>query len=251
MQKLTAIIPTGNEEHNIEAVLESVSFADEVIVVDSYSTDRTVELASKHTNCILMREFDYPSSQKNWAIPQASNEWILLVDADERITPELKAEIQGILASDPKEDGFWIYRQNHFMGQEVNYSGWQNDKVVRLFRKSTCRYEDKRVHEEIEVKDRKIGELKHKMLHYTYVSLDHYISKLNQYAKWQAVDYQNKVHKVNFSHLMLKPTFRFFKHFFIQKGYRDGVVGFIISYLQSYAVASRYIRLWLLQQEGK
>ena len=117
VKKLTAIITTGNEEHNIRGVLESVSFADEIMVVDSYSKDRTVEIAKEYTNFIIQREFDSYSSQKHCAIPQASHEWILLVDADERITPKLKKEILEVLKSQDINhySGFWIQRMNHFM----------------------------------------------------------------------------------------------------------------------------------------
>jgi glycosyltransferase involved in cell wall biosynthesis len=162
MSKLTAIIPTGNEEHNIREVLESVTFADEIMVVDSFSTDNTVAIAKEYTNFILQRDYKYSASQKNWAIPQATHDWILLVDADERVTPELQKEIKHILKNPPQHiTGYWIYRMNHFMGERVKYSGWQNDKVIRLFRKDHCKYEDKMVHAEI-VTDGEVGFLKNK-----------------------------------------------------------------------------------------
>src|SRR5690606_36060853 len=122
LQKLTVIIPTGNEEHNIREVLESVKFADEIMVVDSFSTDKTLEIAKEYTDFIVQREYQYSASQKNWAIPQATHECILLVDADERVTPELQKEIQDILNNPPQDDtaGYWIYRMNHFMGKRVD-----------------------------------------------------------------------------------------------------------------------------------
>ena len=245
LQKLTAIVPVFNEEHNIEGVLRSLDFVDEIIVVDSYSTDRTVEKARPFATRILQREFDYPASQKNWAIPQAKHKWILLLDADERVTPELKAEVQQTLINPPEDiDGYWIYRKNHFMGKAVRYSGWQNDKVVRLFRRDRCLYEDKMVHEEIKTGG-KLGFLKERLYHNTYVSIDHYIKKLNRYADWQAIDYDKKTGKLTAFHLFVKPIWRFFKHYVIQQGFRDGFVGFTISYLQSYALVMRYIKLWL------
>lgn len=248
MEKLTAIIPTGNEAHNIDEVLQSVSFADEIIVVDSYSTDKTIELAQKYNPRILQREFDYSASQKNWTIPQATHEWILLVDADERVTTELEEEIKQILKNPPKDIvGFWIYRNNHFMGKRVHYSGWRNDKVIRLFKKSCCRYEDKHVHEEI-IADGKIGKLKNKLYHNTYISLDKYIEKKNRYATWQAIDYDKKTGAITPYHLVIKPFYGFFKHYFLQSGFRDGMVGFTISYIQSYAILMRYVKLWLLRK---
>ena len=129
--------------------MQSVAWCDEILVVDSFSTDNTVELAKKYTDRIIQSEYINSASQKNRAIPQATHEWILLVDADERVTPELKTEIQKILSSETiPYDAFWIYRRNYFMGKEIKYSGWQRDKVVRLFKRDTCRYEEKHVHAE-------------------------------------------------------------------------------------------------------
>lgn len=251
MEKITAIIPVFNEEHNIEEALKSVAFADEILIVDSFSTDRTVSIAKKFTDKILQRKFDYPASQKNWAIPQASHEWILLLDADERVTPQLKEKIQTILQNPPQDiAGYWIYRKNHFMGKHVRYSGWQNDKVVRLFRKSMCKYEDKMVHEEIQT-DGKLGFISERLYHNTYVSLDNYIAKLNRYAYWQARDYDKRTNLLTPYHFFIKPLWRFFKHFVIQQGFRDGVVGFTISFLQSYALLMRYIKLWLYRRGQK
>jgi glycosyltransferase involved in cell wall biosynthesis len=249
MEKLTAIIPVGNEEHNIEGVLKSVSFADEVMVVDSFSTDNTVELAKKYTNFIIQREYNYSASQKNWAIPQASHEWILIIDADERVTPELQKEIQEILKNPPSENiaGYWIFRENYFMGKKVLFSGWQNDKVIRLFRKSSCRYEDKMVHAEITTNG-KIGYLKKRFYHNKYISFDRHIQKLNRYANWQAIDYDKKTGALTPFHFVIKPCWSFFKHYFIQQGFRDGVVGITIAFLQSYSVFTRYVKIWLLRR---
>lgn len=249
MIKLTAIIPTGNEEHNIRGVLESVSFADEIMVVDSYSTDNTVAIAKEYTSFILQREYQYSASQKNWAIPQANNEWILLVDADERVTPELRDEIISILKNPPADNtvGFWIYRMNHFMGERVKYSGWQNDKVIRLFKKSKCLYEDKMVHSEIKANG-KIKFLKNKFDHNTYTTLGNHIKKLNRYASWQAKDYDEKTGKLTPYHFIIKPFWGFFKHYFLQQGFRDGVVGLTIGFMQSYAIFMRYVKLWLLRR---
>jgi glycosyltransferase involved in cell wall biosynthesis len=248
-QKLTAIIPTGNEEHNIRGVLESVAFADEIMVVDSYSTDKTVEIAREYTNFILQREFDYHSAQKNWAIPQATHEWILLVDADERVTPELREEIEAVLRNPPRDNtaGYWIYRTNHFMGKRVYFSGWQNDKVIRLFRKSKCRYEDKMVHEEI-IANGKVRFLKNRFYHNTYRGIDKHIAKLNVYASRQAIDYDKKTGMLTPFHFVIKPMWGFFKHYILQQGFRDGVVGLTIAYVQSYSIFMRYVKLWLLRR---
>lgn len=248
--KLTAIIPTGNEEHNIKGVLESLSFADEIMVVDSFSTDKTVEIAKQYTSFILQRKYDTPALQKNWAIPQANNEWILLLDADERVSQELKDEVIKIINSNPQEVAFWIYRSNQFMGKSIKYSGWQGDKVIRLFKKTHCKYNNKLVHEEIETQG-KIGFLKNKLQHNTYLGFDQYISKLNKYAWWQAKELDKKVKVITPYHLIVKPIFRFFKHYIIGRGFLDGVPGFTIAILEAYAVGSRYVKLWLLRRNLK
>lgn len=248
--KLTAIIPTGNEIHNIEAVLASVDFADEVMVVDSLSTDGTYDKALEIADTVLRREYQYSASQKNWAIPQAKHEWILLVDADERVTPELRKEILEILNNPPKDDtvAYWIGRNNHFMGEPVKHSGWKNDKVIRLFKRDSCRYQDKNVHAEI-IADGKIGHLKNKFYHDTYISLDKYLVKMNRYAWWQAKDYDKKTGRLTGYHFIIKPFWGFFKHYIIQGGFRDGIVGLTIGYIQGYTVFMRYAKLWLLRKK--
>ncbi len=248
MNKLTAIIPTGNEIHNIENVIASVSFADEILVVDSFSTDGTYEKAIELGVSVIRRDFQYPASQKNWAIPQAKYEWILLVDADERVTPELKNEILEILKT-PKKGvvAYWIGRLNHFMGETVNYSGWRNDSVIRLFKRDYCKYEDKHVHEEI-IAQGPVGKLKNKFYHNTYTTFDKYIEKMNRYATWQAKDYDKKTGKLTPYHFIIKPFWGFFKHYIIQGGFRDGVVGLTIGYIQGYVVFMRYVKLWLLRK---
>ncbi len=251
MQKLTAIIPTGNEENNIREVLESVNFADEIIVVDSMSTDLTTTIAKEFTDRIISRPYQYSASQKNWAIPQATHEWILLLDADERVTPELKTEILDVLDSiDINTVAYWIYRKNHFMGKHVKYSGWQNDKVIRLFKRDLCRYEDKMVHAEI-VADGKVSFLKNRLHHNTYRSIDSHIKKLNRYAAWQAIDYDKFTGRLHGFHFFIKPVWSFFKHYILQLGFRDGVVGFVISSLHAYAVLMRYTKLWLYRRGMK
>ncbi len=250
MEKLTVIIPTFNESHNIEDVLKSVDFADEIMVVDSYSTDNTVELAKKHTDFIIQREYEYSASQKNWAIPQAAHDWILLVDADERVTPELKSEIIEILKNPSinKKDGYWIPRTSQFMGKDVRFGGW-NDKVIRLFKKE-CRYEDKQVHAEI-IDNGNVGVLKSKLYHNTYITMDKHIEKLNRYATLQANDYNDKTGTLTPFHFIVKPCFRFFKHYIIQGGFRDGAVGLVIAYNHSYSVFMRYVKIWLLRKNLK
>jgi len=239
MIKLTAIIPTKNEQHNIVEAIRSVNFTDEIIVVDSFSIDETIKLAKPLADKILQREYQNSASQKNWAIPQAKNKWILLLDADERVTTELKEEVIKTINSNTKYSGFWIKRQNYFMNKKIRFSGWQGDKVIRLFKRDECKYEEKYVHAEI-VSLGKIGILKNKLTHNTFVSKKAYLNKIERYAKWQAKDYDKKVKNITLFHTIIKPSVRFFKHYFLQLGILDGYVGFIISSYQAKAVSLRY-----------
>lgn len=184
MEKITAVIPTFNEEVHIKEAVESVLWCDEIIVVDSFSTDKTVEIVKSYPQVrLLQRQYEHSASQKNWTIPQASHPWIFLLDADERPTPELVEEIKGILKQGTTNSGFWIYRRNHFMGKRIDYSGWQSDKVIRLFKRDECTYENKHVHAEIIAKG-PISILKHKLIHYTYKDLASYLKKADRYTTW-------------------------------------------------------------------
>ena len=243
MHKITAIIPTFNEAHNIDAVLRSVSWCDEILVVDSFSTDTTVEQALTLATRVIQSEYVNSASQKNRAIPQAEHEWILLVDADERVTPELQQEIQHLLQRDSIPcDAYWIFRKNYFMGKEVRFSGWRGDKVIRFFKRDTCRYEEKSVHAEV-VTSGKVGTLKHKFIHNTYKDMMHYMVKWDRYTTWSAQDAYQKGVKPGMFHYVIKPAFRFFKHYIIQLGILDGKVGFIISSLNAGSVFMRYVKL--------
>ncbi len=239
---LTIIITCYNEAHNMRDLLESIKWAEEIMIVDSFSTDETLEIAREYTDFILQREYTTPANQKNWAIPQASHEWILLLDADERVTPRLREEILQIIENQPKEVAFWIGRENYFMEKRVRYSGWQNDAVIRLFRRNDCRYDNKAVHEEIETEG-KIGRLQSKLIHNTYKDMAHFLEKMRRYARLSALDYSEKTPRVTLYHLWVKPAFRFFKHYILKLGFLDGKVGFIISVIMAWGVFLRYLNI--------
>lgn len=248
MQKLTAIIPTKNESHNIVDALKSVAFADEIIIIDSFSADDTVEKAKQFNSNvnILQREFDNFSSQKNYAIDKAKNNWILVLDADERINDTLKNEITSTLSS-PKHDAYWIYRKNHFMGKVISYCGLQNDKVIRLFNKHVCKYQGK-VHEEISCSSNNYGFLKNKLEHYSFISWESFIEKQKHYSILQAQELKKQGKKATIFHLTVKPFIRFIKHYFVQLGFLDGYRGLALSYIFSKNVYNRYAMLKKLNQ---
>lgn len=243
--KITAIIPTLNEEINIEQAIKSVDFADEIIVIDSYSSDNTVSLAKKHNVNLIMREFDDYSSQKNYAIEKAKHNWIYVLDADERVTPKLKKEITEAVKTPNDLVGFNVFRTFYFAGKKLKYSGYQHDKVIRLFRKDKCQYNGKKVHERIKA-DGEVGFLNNKLEHYTYRNYNHFIEKLNRYAGIKAQILYEKGASVNAFHLLIKPPVRFIIHYFIKGGIFDGFPGFMVSIIMAYGVLTRYIKLWLL-----
>ncbi len=249
MTKITAIIPTLNEEIHIEAAIKSVSFADEIIVIDSYSTDNTVSLAEKHKVKIIKRKFDDFSSQKNYAIVQAKHPWIYILDADERVTPAVEKEILEAVKNPKDKVGFYVRRSFYFAGKKIKYSGWQRDKVIRLFLKENCKYSGV-VHETIKTSG-ELGFFKNKIDHFGYKNYNHFISKIHQYGELKAKELHTKGKTVNAFHVLIKPPFRVFTHFVLRKGFLDGYAGLMLSITQGYAVLTRYIKLWLLNRNVK
>lgn len=243
MQKLSIILTTLNESHNMVGVLESVKWADEIIVVDSFSTDDTCEIAKTYTDRVYQRKFISYADQKNWSIEQATHEWVYIIDADERMPVSLREEIREIMKNEILFDVFDQGRENYFMGKKVRFSGWQGDTIVRLCRRDKCRYNNLSVHEDIITEGLRLGHLKAKLIHYTFKNMDHFLDKTNKYAKYSAKDHFKKTPQVGWFHLCIKPAFRFFKHFILKLGFLDGKVGFIISALMSWGVFLRYFQI--------
>jgi len=250
-EKLSIVVPTFNEERNIRACLESVRWADEVVVVDSFSTDRTVEIAREFADRILQHEYINSATQKNWAIPQVAHPWVMIVDSDERVTPELRDEILGVLENSGGLDGFRIRRVNHFLGKRVRFGGWQHDAVLRLFRRDLGRYQDREVHADVIVESGRVGWLRGKLLHYTFNSFDQYIRKFNRYTAWASGDRAKRTPRVRWHHLALRPAWRFFRQYVLQLGFLDGLTGLVICSLSAYSVFLKYAKLWERQQAEK
>ncbi len=250
-EKITALIPTYNEERNLRDCLDSVAWADEIFVVDSFSTDATPEIARQRGARFVQHEYVNSATQKNWAIPQATHPWVLIVDADERVTPELRDEILDILASPDSQDGYDIGRANHFLGQPVHYSGWQNDRCLRLFRRDKGRYQDRHVHADVIIEGGRVGHLRHKLLHYTFTSYEQYMKKFDQYTSWAARDRAQRTPVVRWHHLSLRPSARFLKQYFLRGGILDGKAGLIISSMAAFSVFMKYAKLWEIRENEK
>ncbi|WP_452224168.1 glycosyltransferase family 2 protein [Lacinutrix chionoecetis] len=242
MTKLSVIIPTYNEALYLEKALRSVRFADEIIVVDSMSTDSTVAIAEQYHCKVLSRKFDNFSNQKNHALKYATGQWVLFIDADERIPNPLQQEILEAIESG-EHAGYKLNFPHFYMNRFLYH---HSDNVTRLVIREKCHFEGS-VHEKLIV-DGSIGKLNNPVLHFTYKGLQHYISKKDNYAWFQAEQLLKKGKKATYFHLAFKPFYRFFNSYVLRGGFLDGIPGLTVATINAYGVFSRYVKLMLLQR---
>jgi glycosyltransferase involved in cell wall biosynthesis len=245
--KITVLVPCRNEEFHMRACLESVRWADEILMADSGSTDRTMDIGHEYGARLIEREYVNSANFKNWAIPQATHDWVLVIDSDERCMPELRDEILKELEN-PRCDGYRIRRRNFFLGKEIKHCGWETDELLRLFKRDYSRYEELHVHADVIVKTGSVGRLKGRFLHYTYRSFTQYLNKMNRYSTWSARELERKGRKASFWNLSTRPFFRFFKMYIIRQGFLDGKAGFLLCMLASYSVFAKYMKLWSMTE---
>lgn len=231
-ERVSALITTYNEEKNIEKCIRSVSWADEVLVIDSFSSDNTVSICEKLGVNVFQRKYNYAADQKNWAIPQATHPWIVLLDADETADSGLEEEVRNILKTRPKFTAYWIHRKNYFLGKKVRFCGWQNDRVVRFFHRDSHRYQNKMVHEEISASS-PFGTLKSKITHHTTSNLERYTQKIERYALYAAQELLQKNKRITAFDLYVKPAFKFLNSYIFRGGILDGKIGWIICKLRT------------------
>jgi len=246
--KISAIVTTLDEERNIADCLEALLWCDEIMVVDSYSTDDTVEIirgiAERHDHFELAQRTYYgAASQKNWAIDRVGGEWLLFFDADERCTPELRREIEELLAGEPEHDAYKIHRRVYFLGQRLRYSGWQHDMVVRLVRRGTARYPDRRVHSDMEIRN-EVPRLEHSMEHFMVDDLYAYLLKTVKYGHWGAAQAWREGKKAGFLEIFGRSTWRFFRTYGVQAGVLDGLRGLVFCMLQAFGTYVKWAVLW-------
>lgn len=248
MQVAVTVI-TRNEEERIGAMLESIRWAAEILVVDCGSTDRTVEKAREFTDRVVHHDFSDFAAQKNYAHSLAGRDWILNLDADEVCTPELAAEIQAL----PEDgfDGYLISRQNQFQGRWIHHCGWSPDYKLRLYRKSRGSWKGL-VHESVELESgARSGKLQSKLLHYTYKDFERYLSSIHQFSKLAADQMREQGKTAGALDLLLLPPLAFLKKYFLQLGILDGTPGFVISALTAYSVFCRYALLSESKDPGR
>ncbi|MHA1753211.1 MAG: glycosyltransferase family 2 protein [Candidatus Helarchaeota archaeon] len=246
--KLSVVIITKNEERNIKQCLESVKWADEIIVVDAESVDRTVEIAKQYTDKVFIKPWSGFGPQKNWGISKAKYNWIFIIDADERVTPELKEEILAAIDNSNNVCAFQIPRKNYFLGKWFKYKGEYPNYQLRLFKKGKAWYNDVQIHENLIVKG-KIGYLKEPLLHFPINSIEDYFIRFNQYTTLAAIE-KNKRRKsrVRIWDLIFRPMATFIKMYIIKQGFRHGKSGFIFSILDSFFTYVKYLKLCDIQE---
>lgn len=247
MAKLSVIIITKNESANIRACLESVAWADEIVVVDSASTDGTLEIAREFTPQVHVHA-DWPGfgAQKNRALDYASKDWVLSLDADERVTPELRAEIEAVLL-DARADGYEIPRLSSFCGRFMRHSGWHPDYVLRLFRRGKARFSDALVHESVQLQGSK-ARLRQPLLHYSYRDFEDVLSKLNSYSSAAAAMLERRGKRGSLAQAVLHGVWAFIRTYFLRAGFLDGREGFMLAVMNAENSYYRYIKLWLKQK---
>ena len=242
--KLSATVITKNEERNIGRCLTALDFADEIVVVDSGSTDRTVEIARGFTGKVITNPWPGHKQQKNFAIDQTQGDWILSLDADEVVTPELRSEIIAVQQTGfAGYDGYFIARKSFFRGKWIAHCGWYPDYHLRLFRKGKGRFGGFNPHDIVEL-DGPTARFKNPVLHFTYPDLDTYMARLNSYTSIAAQELSARGKRFHLRHAVLSPLATFLKMYILKLGLFDGREGLLLSALSGYYVFVKYLKLW-------
>ena len=244
---LSVIVITLNEERNVGDCLRSVAWADDIVVVDANSGDRTVEIAREFTERIFVRTWEGYAAAKTFAVEQTMHDWVLWLDADERVPDELRDEIRALLETHPVPcRAYEVARRAFFLGKWIRHCGWYPGYVVRLFDKQSVKFSASRVHEKI-VYGGATGRLKNDLLHYTDDSLFHYFAKFNRYTSLAAIELSEKGRRASLYDMLVHPPFLFVKMYFLRRGFLDGKHGFVLSLLSAAYVFTKYAKLWEAQ----
>jgi glycosyltransferase involved in cell wall biosynthesis len=233
-----------NESKHIEDAINNIDFADEIIVIDSFSTDGTFEKLQKLKHVkVIQRKFKNFADQRNFAISQATKDWILFIDADERITEKLKQEIQSEITIPSNIIAYMFKRKYFFKQKRIRFCGFQTDTTYRLFKKGFFKYDETKIVHEMPIIDGKSKILKNDMLHYCFDSAAHYKSKMEHYASLKALELFKKGKKPSVFHFYIRPLYKFLVNYIFRLGFLDGIEGFQICYLSAYGVYYRYKEL--------
>ena len=244
MPKLTVTVITRDEAANIDAALASVAWADEIVVVDSGSTDDTVAIAARHTPRVETRAWPGYSAQKNYAASVASHDWILSIDADERVTPELAGEIRGVLKNQPPHGGYRIPRATWYLGRWIRSTDWYPDFQLRLYDRRRAQWNGRPVHESVKLGSGDPGVLHHDLQHYPYREIRDHLATIDTYTTLAAAEWAAQGRRASITSLALHPPFAFLRNYVLRGGFKDGSAGFVVSALNSYYVFLKFAKLW-------
>lgn len=246
MSKLSVYVIAYNDEPNIRACLESVRWADELIVVDSHSTDATEKISREFTDKVFQHEFRGFGRLRNEAVARTTHDWVFSLDTDERATPEIRDEIRQVLERGPEAEAYFVPRRNYFLGRWIRHSGWYPDyRQPQLFRKDRMRYREDLVHEGFELNGR-VGYLKEHVLQYPFRDIDHYLAKMDRYSDLMATRMGQQGRRFRTHQLVTHPCFTFAKMYLRRAGFLDGMPGLILSGLYAYYTFIKYAKFWEL-----
>ncbi|HSR66886.1 MAG TPA: glycosyltransferase family 2 protein [Acidobacteriota bacterium] len=253
MKKISAVLISFNEEEKIERALSSLQgIADEIVVVDSHSTDRTAEICGRFTDRVIPRDWPGYREQKQFATAQASHSWVLSLDCDEQISSELQQELMDWKATpEGPQRGYLVPRMTRFMGRWIRHTTWYPDYQMRLFRADSGSWQGGRVHESFRLgQGLPSGRLQGHILHYTYSDLSEYLGQLDRFSSLAAADYLEGGKRVGGLRLVLTPPLVFIKNYLIRRGFLDGRAGLAVSALSAVSVLFKHLKLWELQRRA-
>lgn len=246
--KISATVITRDEERHVAAALESLAWADEIVVVDSGSTDRTVEIARRYTDRVVVADWPGYAAQKNRAAAEAANDWVFSLDADERVTPELAASIARVRADGPRVDGYRVARRAWYVDRWVRHSGWYPDWQTRLYDRRRARFEGEFVHESVRVASP--GTLDGDLLHFTVDGLSDHHRRIDRYTTLAAGALAARGARPSLVRAVAQPAATFLKTYLLKQGFRDGAAGLAISGFAAYYVFLRQMKLWERSRAG-
>jgi hypothetical protein len=243
--QVTIVILTKNEEHNIAACVESVGWADKVVVFDSFSQDRTVEIAQELGVRVIQHPFRNYSNQRNAALEAVESQWVFFVDADERATPELAAEVRQVVEDETKV-GWWVPRHNFIFGRLTRHAGWFPDYQLRLLKRWRARYDPTREVHELVILNGQAGYLKNVLIHYNYDNLSQFLERQGRYTEYEAQILYDQGVRPKWRNFILQPLREFRRRYVSLQGWKDGFHGLLLSGLMAYYNFVMYVRLWRL-----
>ena len=242
--RVSAVLVCFDEEENVERCLQSLAWADEIIVVDSFSQDRTVELSRKYTNKIFQREWSGMVQQRAYAVSLAQNEWVFAIDADEVVTETLRDDVLTRLSEGKKQkNGYYVKRHSYYMGRWINHGGWYPDFKLRLFRKDKAYVGGENPHDKCFVQGR-TAKLKGEMIHYPYKNISRQLRTIDTYSDIVSERFFKEKPAFPLVKMFVKPPVKFLETYIYKLGFLDGLPGFVISILSSYYVFMKYAKLW-------